>query len=227
MSMLWEIQRPRPGHLVVPEYLLVDKLRPDGILGYQTALKSCGVQYSVIISELQVLSCGRPGFAGLPYSWCRFIRPQRHLIEAGKTAFLTSWKKVMDVPAKITAAERTLVDVPHRADRACGVDEVIEYLNVAPCPLDEFDCRKVADYVELVGIRTVAGVVGWWLERWQSELNVLDRTLDRMRAMLPDKPSYALRSRPERAALVREWRIYLSPEALDTKFEGLDPDADL
>ncbi|MXX90739.1 MAG: hypothetical protein F4213_13825 [Boseongicola sp. SB0677_bin_26] len=217
---------PRPGRFVAPEYVLASKLRPDGILAYHTALELCGIQHSVIISELQVLSCGPEGIADLPYSLCRFIRPHRALIAAGKTDFLTTSKRLIDIPVRITAFERTLVDVLHRADRACGVDEVIECLNVAPYILEDFDCSKVADYVELVGIRSLAGVVGWWLERWQSELNVSRRTLDRMRAMLPDTYSYALFARPERSELVPEWRIYLSPDALDTTFEGLPPDAD-
>ena len=218
--------RESRGRFVVPGLVLASKLRPDGILGYHTALRLYGIQYSAMTSEVQVLSCGPEDVVDLPFSNCRFVRPYRALVAAGKTDVLTIWKKVADVPVRSTAFERTLVDVLHRPDRACGVDEVIECLNVAPCILDSFDCGSVADYVELVGIRSLAGVVGWWLQRWQQELNVSERTLDRMRAMLPDACSYALFARPERSELVPEWRIRLSPEALDTTFEGLPADAD-
>ena len=212
------------GGLVVPDYLIASKLRPDGILGYHTALELCGIEYSVIISEAQILSCGPEAVADLPFSHCRLIRPHQPLIDEQRTDFLTTWKTVAEVPVRITAFEHTLVDVLHRPDRACGEDEVIECLNAAPFIVDELEFTKVADYVELVGIRSLAGVVGWWLERRRPELNVSDRTLDRMQAMLPETYTYALFARPERSELVPEWRIYLSPETQDTTFVGLSPD---
>lgn len=63
------------------------------------------------------------------------------MIEVGKTDFLTVEVESEGVPVKVTAFERTLVDVLHRADRAGGRDEVIECLNVAPYLVDDFDCR--------------------------------------------------------------------------------------
>ena len=122
---------------------------------------------------------------------------------------------------KVTSFERTLVDVLHRTDRAG--DEVIECLHVAPFLVDDFDCQKVADYVELLGVRSVVGVVGWWLEQWQTELNVSHLTLERLQGMLSGQEFHALGARPGYAVYDPYWRVYLPPDALNTSFEGTDP----
>ena len=213
-----------PGRLVLPDYIHASKYRPDGILGYHTGLRLFGIQYSVIVSQVQVISSGPAGYARTPFGRCRFIKPHRALVEAGKTDFLTVWKEPAGIPVRATAFERTLVDVLHRPGRAGGKDEVIDSLATAPCILNSFDAEKVADYVEFLGIRSLAGVVGWWLDRWKSELDVSGRTLDRLRAMLPDWNSYWLRARPGKAELVSRWRVYLHPDALDPTFQGVHPD---
>ncbi len=213
-----------PGPFAMPDHVYASKLRPDGVLGYHTALELHGISYTALYNTVHLISSGRPGTVDLPFQRCRIVRPHRNLVEAGKTDFLTVRMKRQGVPLTVTAFERTLVDVLHRADRAGGRDEVIECLNVAPHLVDDFDCRKVADYVELLAVRSVAGVVGWWLERWQTELNVSHLTLERLQEMLPGWKPYGLRSRPGHSALNRYWRVYLPPDALDTSFEGTDPE---
>ncbi|MXX88030.1 MAG: hypothetical protein F4213_07670 [Boseongicola sp. SB0677_bin_26] len=213
-----------PGPFAVPDYVYASKLRPDGVLGYHTALELYGISYTVRYNTVHLISTGRPRTVALPCRRCRIVRPHRTLIAAGETDFLTVRMERQGVSLKVTAFERTLVDVLHRADRAGGRDEVIECLNVAPYLVDEFDCSKVADYVELLGISSVAGVVGWWLERWQTKLDVSLLTLERLHDMLPGWKPYGLRARPGHSALNRHWRVYLPPDAIDTSFEGTDPE---
>ena len=213
-----------PGRHVLPDYIHASKYRPDGVLGYHTALRLFGIQYSVFASQVQVISGGPAGYAKTPFGRCRFINPHRALVEAGRTEFLTVWKEPAGIPVRVTAFERTLVDVLHRPGRAGGRDEVVDSLATAPFVLKNFDPGKVADYVELLGIRSLAGVVGWWLESWQSELGVTDRTLDRLRAMLPEWNSYWLRARPGKAELVSRWRVYLPPDDIDPTCQGFPPD---
>ena len=219
--------RKAPGRLMLPDYIHASKYRPDGVLGYHTGLRLFGIQYSVTVSQVQVISNGPAGYARTPFGRCRFVKPHRALVDAGKTDFLTVWKEPAGIPVRVTAFERTLVDVLHRPGRAGGKDEVIDSLATAPYIVKSFDPGKVADYVELLGIRSLAGVVGWWLERWQSELDVPERVLDRLRAMLPDWNSWWLRARPGKAELVSRWRVYLHPDALDPTFQGTWPDQPL
>ena len=215
--------RKAPGRPMLPDYIHASKYRPDGVLGYHTGLRLFGIQYSVIISQVQVISSGPTGYARTPYGRCRFIKPHRALVDAGKTDFLTTWKEPAGIPVRVTAFERTLVDVLHRPGRAGGRDEVIDSLATAPFVIKSFDPGKVAEYVELLGIRSLAGVVGWWLESWQSELNVSERTLERLEAMLPEWSSYWLRARPGRAELVRRWRVYLPRDDIDPICQGFPP----
>ena len=209
-----------PGRLVLPDYVHASKYRPDGVLGYHTGLMLFGMQYSAIISQVQVISCCPTGYAETPFGRCRFVKPHRALVDAGKTDFLTVQVTRAGMPLRVTAFERTLVDVLHRPDRACGRDEVIDSLAIAPFVLKSFEPGKVADYVELLGIRSLAGVVGWWLESWQSDLNVPERTLERLEAMLPDWNSYWLGARHDKPALVRRWRVYLPRDEIDPTSQG-------
>ena len=128
-----------PSRLLLPDSIHASKYRPDGVLGYHTGLMLFGIQYSVFISEVQVISNGSAGFARTPFGRCRFVRPRRALVEAGKTDFLTVWKEPAGIPVRVTAFERTLVDVLHRPDRSCGRDEVIDALATAPFMLKSFD----------------------------------------------------------------------------------------
>ena len=50
-----------PGRLVLPDYVYASKYRPDGVLGYHTGLRLFGIQYSAIISQVQVISRGPTG----------------------------------------------------------------------------------------------------------------------------------------------------------------------
>ncbi|MXX88031.1 MAG: hypothetical protein F4Y68_02095 [Boseongicola sp. SB0665_bin_10] len=116
----------------------------------------------------------------------------------------------MDVPLRVTAPERTLVDLVLHPSRVGGMAEILFMLDCEPYRWKEFDCRKVADYAELLGLEFTAGIVGWWLETWQSELNVSERTLDRLEALRPDEtmplrfPHYH-----ENPVPIRRWRISL------------------
>ena len=216
--------RESRGRFVVPDYLLASRLRPDGVLGYHTALELHGTDYALLYHAVHLVSDGPAGHVDLPFQRCRFIRPHRALVEAGRTVILTETRTLMGVPVRMTAWERTLVDVLHRPDRAGGRDEVLDSLETAPYALRGFDCRRVADYVELLGLRDAAGVVGWWLESWQTELNVSERTLDRLEAMLPESRVRALSAHPGNSFLSCRWRVHLPLAALDAWVERLDPE---
>ncbi len=123
----------------------------------------------------------------------------------------------------VTSFKRTLIDVFHSTDGVGSREEVTECLNVAPYFVDDFDCRKVADYMELLWIPSAAGVVGWWLESWQTELNVSHLMLERLQEMILGWKYYGLASRPGYAVLDPYWPMYFPPDALVTSFKGIDP----
>lgn len=202
-------------HLVVDRFAAASKLRPDGVLGYHSALELHGAAYSEF-NEVQLVSRGRPELAELPFGPCRFVNPPKALLDAGRTDYLTVTMDRLGVSIKVTAIERTVVDVLHRPDIAGAAEEVLQSLDL----VRYLDPEKVVDYVELLGIRSLASLAGWWLERRRSALVIPESALDRLRALLPRSKHYALGAKPGDAVLVEPWRVLLPPQAVEASFEG-------
>jgi predicted transcriptional regulator of viral defense system len=201
---------------MVDRFAAASKLREDGILGYHSALELHGVAYSEF-NEVQLLSAGRPALVSLPFGPCRFIKPPNALTAASKADYQTVTMDRQGVTIRLTGVERTVVDVLHRSDLAGGTEEAVKSLDL----VRYLDAGKVTDYTILLGSRTLASVVGWWLERKKSSLGVSDDDLARLRAILPRSKHYALGAEPGAAILVESWRILLPRHVVETDFEGI------
>lgn len=210
-----------PAHVAV-ERMMIDrftaasKLRPDGVLGFHSALELHGIAYSEF-NEVQLISAGRTERVDLPFGACRFVAPPKALMTAGKADYLTTTMDRQGVAVRVTAVERTLVDVLHRPELAGGVEEVLKSLDL----VRYLDPAKVADYVELLGNRSIASVSGWWLETRRTALGINDEVLARLRARLPRSKHYALGAEPGLAVFIKPWRVLLPAEAVDAAFEGV------
>jgi predicted transcriptional regulator of viral defense system len=210
-----------PPHLnadrfMVDQFAAAAKLRPDGVLGYHSALELHGIAYSVF-SEVQIISTGRAERDAAPLDGCRFINHPRALIDAGKVDILTTTMDRRGQMIRVTDVERTVADVLHRSDIAGGTDEVLPSLD----QLHYLRPAKVIDYVSVLRNRTLASVVGWWLERNRSRLGVADNELAELRTMRPRSKHYALGARPGNAILIEPWGVLLPSRAVDDSFEGL------
>ncbi len=210
-----------PAHLaadqmVIDRFAAASKLRADGVLGFHSALELHGIAYSEF-DEVQLISAGRAELVDLPFGACRFVTPPKALAAAGKADYMTMSMDRQGVVIRVTAVERTVVDVLHRPELAGGVEEVMKSLDL----VRYLDPAKVADYVELLGNRSIASVSGWWLEKRRSALGVTDDVLARLRARLPRSKHYALGAGPGHAVLVEPWRVLLPPQAVDAAFEGV------
>ena len=202
--------------MVIDRFVAASKLRADGVLGFHSGLELHGIAYSEL-NEVQLISLGRTELVDMPFGACRFVTPPKALVEAGKADYLTMTIDRQGVAVRVTAVERTLVDVLHRPELAGGVEEVLKSLD----PVCYLDPAKVADYVELLGNRSIASVSGWWLEKRRVALGVTEEVLARLRARLPRSKHYALGAEPGRAVLAEPWRVLLPPQAVDAAFEGV------
>jgi predicted transcriptional regulator of viral defense system len=210
-----------PAHLaadrmVIDRFAAASKLRTDGVLGFHSALELHGITYSEF-NEVQLISVGRTELVELPFGACRFIAPPKALLAAGKADYLTTTMDRQGAAVRVTALERTLVDVLHRPELAGGVEEVLKSLDL----VRYLDPAKVADYIELLDNRSIASVSGWWLEKRRGALGVTDEMLARLRARLPRSKHYALGAQSGNAVLVEPWRVLLPPQAVDAAFEGV------
>jgi predicted transcriptional regulator of viral defense system len=210
-----------PAHLpaermVIDRFAAASKLRSDGVLGFHSALELHGIAYSEF-NEVQLVSAGRTERVDLPFGACRFVTPPKALAAAGKTDYLTMTMDRQGVTVRVTAVERTVVDVLHRPELAGGAEEVLKSLDL----VRYLDPAKVADYVELLDNRSLASVSGWWLERRRGALGVADDILARLRTRLPRSKHYALGAEPGHAVLVEPWRVLLPAQAVDAAFEGV------
>jgi predicted transcriptional regulator of viral defense system len=210
-----------PAHLpaermVIDRFTAASKLRPDGVLGFHSALELHGIAYSEF-NEVQLISAGRTERVDLPFGACRFVTPPKALVAAGKADYLTMTMDRQGVAVRVTAVERTVVDALHRPELAGGVEEVLQSLDL----VRYLDPVKVADYVELLDNRSLASVSGWWLERRRSALGVTDDVLTRLQRRLPRSKHYALGAEPGHAVLVEAWRVLLPRQAVDAAFEGV------
>jgi predicted transcriptional regulator of viral defense system len=210
-----------PAHLVasrmvIDRFAAASKLRSDGVLGFHSALELHGIAYSEF-NEVQLISAGRTELVELPFGACRFVTPPKALVTAGKADYLTATMDRQGMAVRVTAVERTIVDVLHRPELAGGIEEVLKSLDL----VRYLDPAKVADYVELLDNRSIASVSGWWLEKRRAALGVADGVLARLRARLPRSKHYALGAQSGHAVLVEPWRVLLPREAIDAAFEGV------
>jgi predicted transcriptional regulator of viral defense system len=210
-----------PAHLaaermVIDRFAAASKLRSDGVLGFHSALELHGIAYSEF-NEVQLISAGRTECVDLRFGACRFVTPPKALAGAGKADYLTLTMDRQGVAVRVTAIERTIVDVLHRSDIAGGVEEVLKSLDL----VRYLDPAKVADYIELLDNRSLASVSGWWLEKRRGVLGVTNDVLARLRARLPRSKHYALGAEPGHAVLVEPWRVLLPAHAVDAAFEGM------
>jgi predicted transcriptional regulator of viral defense system len=210
-----------PAHLaaerlVIDRFAAASKLRSDGVLGFHSALELHGIAYSEF-NEVQLISAGRTERVDLPFGACRFIAPPKALVATGKVDHLTMTMDRQGMMVRVTAIERTVVDVLHRPGIAGGAEEILKSLDM----VRYLDPAKIVDYVERLDNRSLASVSGWWLEKRRAVLGVSDDVLVRLRARLPRSKHYALGAEPGRAVLVEPWRVLLPPEAVDASFEGV------
>ena len=63
-----------PGPFAGPDCVYASKLRPDGVLGYHTALELYGISYTVLYNTVHLISSVRPGTVSLPFQRCRIVR---------------------------------------------------------------------------------------------------------------------------------------------------------
>jgi len=202
-----------PGHAqpANPDYLaLASRMAPDAVLGYHTALEAHGMAQSVFERfTFLTWTKARPStFLGR-----RFVpvRPRVSLRSLAAGNAYVERAERRGVTIRITSIERTLADVLDRPGLSGGLDEVWRSLSGVPA----IDPEALERYVSLVGSRTLAAKVGFFLETRRQELAVPDALLERLRTRVPRAPVFM--DRRLRGRLVANWALIVPPNLLENR----------
>jgi predicted transcriptional regulator of viral defense system len=203
-----------PENAPVDPYLVASRLAPDAVLAYHTALSFHGRAHSVSQRfEFLTATATRPlrfrswQFRPVPF-------PQA-LCRAHQEAFGVREAERVGLPVRVTALERTLVDVLDRPDLGGGWEEIWRSLG----SVEFFNLDQTIEYATILGNATTAAKVGFFLEQHRESLMVEDCHLVRLTALRPKEPHYLERTAKTGQKLVAKWNLMVPTSLIERAWE--------
>lgn len=207
---------------MVDSYLVAARVTDDAVLAYQSALSLHGIAHSVIeervcLSEHERV---RPfSFQGITY---RAVKPPSALHPEDRMALGVEEQDRQGLTVRVTALERTLVDVLDRPNLTGGWEEAWRSLE----SLDVYlDLDFVIRYTLLLKNATTAAKVGYFLDVHRDRLSVEDRHITPLRERAPKTPHAAVPTNSRHRAptdLIRSWNLRVP--VLAGEMGGGDPE---
>lgn len=191
-----------------PDFVaLASRMAPDAAVAYHTALEAHGFAQS-IFERLTFVTWTRTKPSS--FQGRRFVpvRPRVQLFDADRGERWVERVERAGIEIRVTNLERTVADVLDRPELAGGVEEVWRSLASIPA----LDPGPIEDYVTLLGSRTLAAKVGFFLETRREELVIPAGLIERLRGRVPNSPVFMDRRR--RGRLVPPWRLIVPIELL-------------
>ncbi len=197
------------GPALVPDFVAIaSRMAPDAVLAYHTALEVHGVAQSAFerLTFLTWTKARPTSFQGRRFTP---VRPRAPLLAAEGGERWTESADRGGVEIRVTTIERTVADVLDRPDLSGGTDEVWRSLHAVPA----LDPTALEEYVVLLGSRTLAAKVGFFLESRRDELVIPPAFLERLRTRIPRAPVFMDRNRKGR--LVARWALIVPQDLLE------------
>ncbi len=192
-------------HRRPPDFVaLASRMAPDAAVAYHTALEAHGFAQT-IFEQLTFVTWTKT--KPMSFQGRRFVpvRPRAPLLAERGERWIEKVERA-GVEIRVTSLERTVTDVLDRPALAGGVEEVWRSLSSVPA----LDPNSLEEYVQLLGSRTLAAKVGFFLDTHREDLVVPDALLERLRAGIPRSPVFMDRSRKGR--LVTRWSLIVPRE---------------
>ena len=203
-----------PESFPVDPYLVAAKSADDSVLAYHTALEVLGKAHSVF--ERFFFQSGkslRPStFRAHRFECTVFPKALR---EKHQEYFATTTVERSGVDVRVTSLERTLVDLHDRPDLGGGWEEIWRSLE----SVEYFDLDLVIKYVNLLGKKTTAAKVGYYLQQHAEGLMVEDRHLEPLRKLRPKQPHYLQRG--ESGKLIGDWNLVVPRSLAERSWEEI------
>jgi len=191
-----------PDTVQVDPFLLAGHLTADAVVGYHAALQLHGKAHSVSrrFTYLTLTRAKPFEFRGAEFAPVSVPPPLRELPHQGGGLVE---KRRSGLGVRVTALERTLVDVLHAPRHGGGWEEIWRSLEA----VEFFDLDAVTDH--LLNLRSAATVarVGFFLEQHRDQLMVEEHHLARLREHAPTQPMYLDRSKRESGKLIARWNL--------------------
>jgi predicted transcriptional regulator of viral defense system len=194
------------GTGLLPDFLtLASRMAPDAAAAYHSALEVHGYAQS-IFERFTFVTWTKT--RATTYLGRRFVpvRPRKQLKAAGGGEPWIERAERAGTELRVTSLERTVADVLDRPALAGGINEVWRSLSAVPA----LDPDLLLEYVELLGSRTLAARLGFFLDYRRDELFVPSELLERLHELIPRSPVYLDRGRPGR--LVSHWSLFVPEE---------------
>lgn len=202
---------PPGGAADIDSFLVAASLAEDATLAYHTALAFHGRAYSTrsIFTYLTKERHKRQlQYQGIIY------RPVTHplaLVRSGREDLGVQLVDRTGPKIRVTALERTMVDVLDRPTLVGGWEEIWRSLETVPY----FDLELLTEYALALENATTTAKVGFFLEQHQDALMVDAGTLDLLRARAPKQPHYMSRGRRARTQLVSKWNLVVPSQVVE------------
>lgn len=179
---------------------LASRMAPDAAVACHSALEVHGYAQSVF-ERLTFVTW--TGAKPTTFEGRRFVpvRPRAPLRAADRGERWIERAERAGIEIRVTDLERTVVDVLDRPELAGGIDEVWRSLVSVPA----VDPGSLEEYVNLLGSKTLAAKVGFFLESRREELVVPKALLRRLRTRVPRSP--VLMDRHRKGRLVARWAL--------------------
>jgi predicted transcriptional regulator of viral defense system len=196
---------------VMDRFLAASRLKSDAVMAYHSALELHGCAYTDT-PEVQAISRGAPTLFETPDFSCRFLKRPAGLVSTRDIEVLDR----AGLELRVTTLERTLVDLFDRHDLAGGAEELFNSLAL----VERVKTDALVRQARGLKSASVAGALGWWLEREKKRLAVPDKAIATLRSLKPKHPQYVLGAKPGDAKSVGAWNILVPSALLSGAFEG-------
>ena len=201
-----------PEQFQADPYQLASKLASDAYLSFHTALELFGKAYS----NFQKYTYGSVrAFHPFELDSCSYecTSTSKALIEANQPYFATTTVERNGLNVRVTTLERTLVDLLDRPNLGGGWEEIYRSLE----SVEYFDLDTIIEYVHLLGKKTTAAKVGFYLQQHEKELMVNDSHLAELRKLRPKQAFYL--ERGGSGSVIRDWNIVVPQWLADRSWE--------
>lgn len=193
-----------PDSFMPSPLLVAGKSAEDAVLSYSSALTYYGMARNLIFTY-PYLSQKRAHQYQLGNDCFQPCMPSKELKDAYHFGVTT--QILWNTPIQVVCKERLLVDLLDRLSLSGGWEEIADAFQYE----NTLNWLKLIKYLELLKSPATAGRVGFFLDRFQTTMDVPDEVLLKLEGWKPGYPEYFYRNY-RKGYLDKRWNLYITDE---------------